>query len=714
MAGRTYEEVTSGFKPLSLDEIMAIPLAKQAQEDASQLYFDDLQLLEENALASDKDYVQGQVGALKDEATSLSDQMMEQGVDRGFMNKVKGLRTRKNREFSASGNTGKANAAFNAMKANKAAIMSRNDLDPEQKRRGLEEAENNYTGVLQGGEYEDYVGNSSVDYMGEGQKIGAQMTPQTIAASTPGLQWNGREYVDQYNQTVTLTAQQIERVAYDGLKANVKTTNYLNELEALGIIPSADQALREAAMTAANVYQRADMDSKNSYPAWANKKTDAGNPVGEPQWDSQVHPLEYERMLTGLGINEETGDIGDVNFGNTIVKNISDNYKGYWWNDKPSDPGLSESIVDVEIPEYLQALVDENGKADPDKVKEYYESIDDEGNKLQYSSNVQRKIDASSLNQKISETEELYATLKQAQEQTQNVANDIYKIRKDNPAFDARNDDGTYKYSDKAISDIIVETKKNAATQAAHIDYPMNQRHSLFELGQNLLTGSKPEFNGKFVSMQGSVDGVDGGSVILAKSLGMDLIDYEEAMRGGTYMGTVPQHPTMPGAHAIQITIPGENIGSFSFPNNRALTPVTKVVYLNPGIKPQQTYATLSRMNNSLLDYKHFVDNNKNVPANGKHEYIVNQVDPTKNAVNTYVIKGPGSATEKEVKAAVWKNQMLTQRNGEDFPGQVATINGVKFVRLSKEQELFRVSRKLQELYDTTKHVYNTKNAFAE
>ena len=703
MAGRTYEEVTSGFKPLSLDEIMAIPLAKQAQEDASQLYFDDLQLLEENALASDKDYVQGQVGALKDEATSLSDQMMEQGVDRNFMNKVKQLRTRKNREFSASGNTGKANAAFNAMKANKAAIMSRNDLDPEQKRRGLEEAEKNYTGVLQGGEYEDYVGNSSVDYMGEAQKIGAQMTPQTIAASTPGLQWNGSQYVDQYNQTVTLTPQQIERVAYDGLKANAKTTNYLNELESLGIIPSADQALRDAAMTAANVYQRADMDSKNTYPAWANKKPDASNPVGEPQWDSQVHPLEYKRMLTGLGINEETGDIGDVNFGDTIIKNLFDPYKGamYNWRDKPADPGMSETIVDVEIPEYLEALVDENGKADPKKVRAHYESLVDENGEYLMNS---QKLPWQDLDAQVRDTENLYKNLKLAQEQTQAVSNDISRIRKDNPAFAALNDDGTYKYSDKAISDIIVETKKNAVTQAAHIDYPMNQRHSLYELGQNLLTGSKPELNGKFASSQGSVDGVDGGSAVLAKALGMELVDYEEAMRGGTYMGTVPQHPTMPGAHAIQITIPETTWSQ----------PVTKVVYLNPGIKPQQTYATLSRMNNSLLDYKHFVDNNKNVSANGKHEYIVNQVDPTRNAVNTYVIKGPAAATEKEVKAAVWKDQMLTQKNGEDFPGQVATINGIKFVRLSKEQELFRVSRKLQELYDTTKHVYNTKNAFAE
>ena len=57
MANRFSNTTTAGFKGLSLNEIMAIPLAKQAKQDASLAATDELQALESQSLQGDKEVV---------------------------------------------------------------------------------------------------------------------------------------------------------------------------------------------------------------------------------------------------------------------------------------------------------------------------------------------------------------------------------------------------------------------------------------------------------------------------------------------------------------------------------------------------------------------------------------------------------------------------------------------------------------------------------
>ena len=183
MAGRTPDISTSSFKPLSLDEIMMVPLAKQAQEDQATLALDELSKLEAQSLDVDKQYVAGQVDAFQNEASFISDQLMNQGVDRNLINKTKALRARKNKEFSIHGKTGQANAAFNQYQANKKSIMARGDLTAQQKKLGLAKAQSDYVGVVEGGQYQDYVGTAYQDVMKKGREIVKQMTPEQKAGA---------------------------------------------------------------------------------------------------------------------------------------------------------------------------------------------------------------------------------------------------------------------------------------------------------------------------------------------------------------------------------------------------------------------------------------------------------------------------------------------------------------------------------------------------
>ena len=168
---------TASFKPLSLDEIMLVPLTKQKAEDQMIMDMDELDLMATNSLGADNAYVNAQRDAFKGEVGSVRDRLMTEGVDRSLINKFKGLRSRKNLEFSVNGNTGKANAAYNTMQLNKKNIMNDSKLSSEQKRLGILEAEgayNNAGGVSSGAEYVDYIGNEYVDTNAEAQKIAAQ------------------------------------------------------------------------------------------------------------------------------------------------------------------------------------------------------------------------------------------------------------------------------------------------------------------------------------------------------------------------------------------------------------------------------------------------------------------------------------------------------------------------------------------------------------
>lgn len=105
---------TSGFKGLSLDEIMAVPLAKQARQDASLAATDELEALSSNRLDADATLVDKELDRFRKEAEGISNQLLERGVDRNLSNRLRKLRSDKNRQFGASGMIGQAESNYKA------------------------------------------------------------------------------------------------------------------------------------------------------------------------------------------------------------------------------------------------------------------------------------------------------------------------------------------------------------------------------------------------------------------------------------------------------------------------------------------------------------------------------------------------------------------------------------------------------------------------
>tara|TARA_R110000787_G_scaffold24030_2_gene68464 strand:+ start:1874 stop:4252 length:2379 start_codon:yes stop_codon:yes gene_type:complete len=128
MAGRTADISTSSFKPLDLNEIMMVPLAKQKMEDEFLAGSGKVNQLEAQTLSGDQDRASQILNGFKDRASSLSENVIEKGVSRSEFNKLRGLRQEVQGEYGSQGFLG------NAMANKKAAGTFVNDLATKKER----------------------------------------------------------------------------------------------------------------------------------------------------------------------------------------------------------------------------------------------------------------------------------------------------------------------------------------------------------------------------------------------------------------------------------------------------------------------------------------------------------------------------------------------------------------------------------------------------
>lgn len=112
MANRYTNLSTSTYTPLSLDEIMVVPMAKQKQHDAAQQMADQYSALKANRLSQDADIVDSRLGQLRDQSDALSTQLMDQGVNRDLLAKFRGLKRDVEKEYSQEGLIGSAEANY--------------------------------------------------------------------------------------------------------------------------------------------------------------------------------------------------------------------------------------------------------------------------------------------------------------------------------------------------------------------------------------------------------------------------------------------------------------------------------------------------------------------------------------------------------------------------------------------------------------------------
>lgn len=586
---------TASFKPLSLDEIMMVPLAKQAADDQLVMDMDVLDAMKTNALGADKTYVNAQSDALDSELAGIRDNLMTGGVDRGMINKFKALRTRKNKEFSVNGRTGQANAAYNQMQLNKKNIQNRSDLDAETKRLGLLEAEQAYTdagGVLSDAQYTDFAGQGTVDYMGDARKIGSQINPQQIAEPL-GLQYDSEAgaYKDVNNKTVILTREQIQRVTYDSLRNDVNTMAYLNEQERLERIPSAEDALKQAAISAGDIYQTNNHSRTQSYPSWANQPSTrvATTPTGQ-HWDSNKSVNSHFNFNVEYGIDEET------------IENVT------WSADGQT---LLQAEAPVKPEEKANALLNKHQTVDFNEMS-YKRAM------KKYNERFEDTYDAS-------------------------IA--IAQMREDWPLLKGNDPETGAPYTDRKIYDITVASKQKMSLSASQIFTPDNINNSYFEKNRTLLKNSSGDGYGAFQDKHISINGAEGTVDSVAEQLGIDSKELHDAIMNGNLMGMSPGHPKMPGANVVSFSLEDKNF----FSSN---TMSTFDVYISPSHKTNQAFSYVSEMNQAMASGDRFTKAKRT--NKGQYSHISTDLNPATNVMDQYRIIGPKALTKEEYLDLKW------------------------------------------------------------
>ena len=663
---------TASFKPLSLDEIMMVPLAKQKAEDQMIMDMDELNLMATNALEADQAYVNAQKDAYTNEVGSIRDRLIAEGVDRSLINKFKGLRSRKNLEFSVNGKTGKANAAYNAMQLNKKNIMNNNRLSAEQKRLGLLEAEAAYNragGVGAGAEYIDYVGSDEVDIQGEAQKIAAQMTPQTIAESK-GYTFDGKSYKDSSGKDVILTPEHIQNIAYQTMLGNNKTMAYLEEAERLGIITSADDELRKAATNAANIYQRKD------YTGLTN--TQIGN-IGK-----NTTTTGNGQNWTGVDLTNAMEGLYDrkTDFDEERIPNFFD-----------ANGNIIEATVGYDpVEEKRRRNVYENMKSingvkpkldftDPD-TKEEYEAWQNQNFGAVYDSLNQYRLDTK---KKIEDLRSTYPNLTTQLKPAVMSEDGLTELE---PAR---------QYNDQEIYSAFIKGRQKASVQFSQAIKPLNVDNTFNNYTESLIgTKEKP---GSFASMTMSVGGSDpAGLDATAKSLGMDPEELRQAVAtSGTVIGFLPGHTSMPGAFAIQFVDPND-------PNK------TRILSVKGNKKSQDIFRTVSKMNDQVIKG---IPHSKQVvisEGTGKrlNQHITTSMNPATGAIESYTVNTEGDYTKEQVLSFDYVLQETKRGLVE-----VAFKNGVKvvppLVRYGYDHQVNLAQRGVSTMYDSTMTNKTTK-----
>ena len=110
MANRFSKMTTSKYQPLSMQEIMAVPMAMQKQHDTLQAQADKAALLEAQYGSADKEGAEARVSELRSKANSISSSLGDTGFNRSLLRDFTALKAETELEYGKNGYLGKVQA----------------------------------------------------------------------------------------------------------------------------------------------------------------------------------------------------------------------------------------------------------------------------------------------------------------------------------------------------------------------------------------------------------------------------------------------------------------------------------------------------------------------------------------------------------------------------------------------------------------------------
>tara|TARA_R110000796_G_scaffold236214_1_gene355471 strand:+ start:43850 stop:45946 length:2097 start_codon:yes stop_codon:yes gene_type:complete len=170
----------SQFNPLSLQEVMAVPLARQQNHDNTMAQIDKLGLFDINRLQQDEEGASGFINDYTDKLSGQADQIMQGGVDQNTMREMMKLKSERDKFLLNDGK--KMEAAFNANKENvelAGKMLQSGKIDAQRYSEIVDHAKKQYKGIKDG-PYENYLGAENFDYTTQARNLAKDVDKEKL------------------------------------------------------------------------------------------------------------------------------------------------------------------------------------------------------------------------------------------------------------------------------------------------------------------------------------------------------------------------------------------------------------------------------------------------------------------------------------------------------------------------------------------------------
>ena len=239
MVNRFTNLSTSQFNPLSLNEIMSVPLFKQQQHDLLQQQSGELGLFNVKSLPIDSDKVSNIIGDYDSKLSSFIEELNKNGINSRSKNKLIELSNAKRNLLSDTGELGLAQSAYNAYQNNvkeQEALYKTGKISKDKFQRGINNALTNYKGIIEKDTYNPFTGVHDTDYVEEARKIAKdiQENPTVIEQLLP-LKAEGGMYVDIKTGQKYTPKDAIKFAIKSSLLSNSNIMSDLKQREQLGL-----------------------------------------------------------------------------------------------------------------------------------------------------------------------------------------------------------------------------------------------------------------------------------------------------------------------------------------------------------------------------------------------------------------------------------------------------------------------------------------------
>lgn len=180
MANRYTNLTPATFNPMSVEEIMMVPLARQKMHDDALASSEEMGIFDVNRLQVDDQEVQKGIDSFKQQLTGIQDQIFEKGADKSLTRNLLKLKRERDSFLSNDGVGGRAQNAYNAYQENVKNILANKEATASEQQEQIMFAKRQYEesgGVANNAQYNYYQGFDSVDVTGKLVSYGDKLEP---------------------------------------------------------------------------------------------------------------------------------------------------------------------------------------------------------------------------------------------------------------------------------------------------------------------------------------------------------------------------------------------------------------------------------------------------------------------------------------------------------------------------------------------------------